>query len=137
MNNNHISAVVSTSRELKSGKNKGEFNIEVSSTTGANSYIHLSGGERQIVDFAVGLSIAELANSQTKTSTNILVLDEPFVDLDKRNSESVVEYLKTLIDEGYKDTIFLVSNDDNIKGLIPNKIVLEKTNGISKVVQAS
>jgi len=63
----------------------------------------------------------------------LLILDEPFVGLDDRNSESIISYLKEELAK-IKSTIFLVSNEETLKGLVPNRVLVEKDNGISKII---
>ena len=61
-----------------------------------------------------------------------MVLDEPFVSLDSRNSEHLVGYLTSYL-AGKKETILLVSNEESLKSLIPNKVQVIKENGITRL----
>jgi DNA repair exonuclease SbcCD ATPase subunit len=132
LNNSQIQVKISTTKSLKSGDTKRELNITVSSETGGNSYHALSGGEQQMVDFAMGLALSDLANSQASGRSNVLILDEPFVGLDSRNASSIVSYLnRELLNQ--KESIFLISNEDSLTSLIPNRIMVEKKNGISSI----
>jgi len=133
LNNAQITVNFSTTAQLKDSSTKEEFSATALSSTGGGSYSLLSGGEQQMVDFSVGLALADLAATQVKSRSNLLILDEPFVGLDDRNSESVISYLKEELAK-IKSTIFLVSNEETLKGLIPNRVYVEKTNGISQVV---
>jgi ABC-type dipeptide/oligopeptide/nickel transport system ATPase subunit len=60
------------------------------------------------------------------------VLDEPFTELDERNSDSIVTYLNSEVNNG-KDTILLISNDESLKGLIANRIHVVKEHGVTHV----
>jgi DNA repair exonuclease SbcCD ATPase subunit len=133
LNNAQITVNFSTVAQLKDSSTKEEFSATALSSTGGGSYSLLSGGEQQMVDFSVGLALADLAATQVKSRSNLLILDEPFVGLDDRNSESVISYLKEELAK-IKSTIFLVSNEETLKGLIPNRVHVEKTNGISQIV---
>lgn len=129
LGNSQIHAKFSTCKVLKSGDIKEDFNVTVWSDTGGEQYDLLSGGEQVMTDFAIGLALSDLAESQTKGRSNILILDEPFTNLDARNCENVTNYLNSMD----KETIIVISNEDGLKGLIPNRIHVIKKNGISNL----
>jgi DNA repair exonuclease SbcCD ATPase subunit len=120
----------STVKILSSGEGKEDFNVRCWNDTGGEGFDSLSGGEQQIVSFAIGRSLADLARSQTSGGSGFQILDEPFSMLDERNSEAIVNYLKGAQTEG---TVLLISNEDQLKGLIDNRISVIKRNGISEV----
>ncbi len=119
----------STVKRLASGETKDEFEVAVSSDSGGDGFDSLSGGEQQMVSFAIGLALADLAACRAEGQPEFLILDEPFAELDSRNSEAIVEYLTSLD----KDTIMLISNEESLKGLIPNRIEVIKIHGITSV----
>lgn len=104
---------------------------EVISDTGGRSYMALSGGEKQIVNFAVGLALADLADNQVKGTSSVMILDEPFENLSARNADCVVTYLQEIVKN--KSSVFVISHSDHLKGLIPNQIHVTKKAGISEV----
>lgn len=122
-----------TVKRLASGELKEEFTIEVISKTGGESFAYLSKGEKQIVGFAINLALADLAELKAEGSANIMIMDEPLENLGSKNSEAVVEYLTKLQTRG---TILLISNDDSLKNLIPNRIKLIKQGGITRMEAA-
>jgi DNA repair exonuclease SbcCD ATPase subunit len=130
--NSQIKVLVGTRKHLKSSEDRSEFTITASSITGSGSYDSLSGGERQLVSFAMGLALADLVELQTDGPSYFMVLDEPFMALDARNSENLVNYLNTYL-QGKKETILLVSNEETLKSLIPNRINVIKENGVSRI----
>ena len=132
MGNGQLKTRVGTSRLLKTASEKSEFNIGVASSTGASTYDGLSGGEKQIVNFAFGLALSDLAELQVEGPSFFMVLDEPFMALDARNSEHLVDYLNSYL-KGKKETILLVSNEETLKALIPNRVQVIKENGISRL----
>lgn len=129
LGNGQIKTKFSTFKRLKSGDIKEDFNVSVMSDTGGASFDMLSGGEQQMVNFAVSLALSDLASSQSKGRSNLLILDEPFTSLDSRNCENLVNYLSVL----NKETVLLISNDDNLMGLIPDREHVIKRNGISNL----
>ncbi|MCI0563387.1 MAG: hypothetical protein MN733_33345, partial [Nitrososphaera sp.] len=111
LGNGQIHVEFSTIKRLASGAAKEEFNVNVWSETGGYGFDSLSGGEQQMVSFAIGLGLADLAGRAASGRSSFLILDEPFAELDARNSESIVSYLGDEVRNG-KDTIFLISNDE-------------------------
>jgi DNA repair exonuclease SbcCD ATPase subunit len=130
MGNGQLKVKVSTKKLLKTGDDRSEFSIGVCSDTGGSSYDALSGGEKQMANFAVGLALSDLAEIQVDGPSYFMVLDEPFMALDARNSENLVNYLNTYL-QSKKETILLVSNEESLKSLIPNSILVTKDNGVS------
>lgn len=126
--NSQIHVQFSTVKTMKSGESKEDFNVLVWSDTGGQDYELLSGGEQQIVSFAIGLALSDLARSQTTGDCDFMILDEPFVNMDARNAEAVVNFLTH---KAGKDTILLVSNEDALKNLVPRRIHMVKRNGVS------
>ena len=123
-----------TTKTLKSTDEKSEFTVSVESSTGGGTYDSLSGGEKQMANFAVGMALADLAETQVDGPSKLAILDEPFMALDSRNSELVVNYLQTYL-SNKKDTILLVSNEESLKQLIPNQIKVIKEYGITRLEQ--
>lgn len=130
LGNDQIHVEFSTVKRLASGDAKEEFSVRAWSDTGGASYGSLSGGEKKITSFAIGLALADLAASQTSGNTDFLILDEPFEQLDERNSEAIVHYLK---DGCGKSTVLLISNEDHLKQLVPNRIHVVKRRGVSNI----
>lgn len=132
LGNAQLKVKVETTKVLKSSDERSEFTVSAFSNNGGGNYDALSGGEKQLVNFAFGLALADLAELQTDGPSYLMILDEPLVALDARNSENFVNYLNTYL-IGKKETILLVSNEEALKTLIPNKIQVIKENGISRL----
>lgn len=135
LGNGQIYVSFSTVKRLASGETKEDFNVHVESTTGGKGFDSLSGGEQQMVSFSIGLGLADLAGRSATGRSGVLILDEPFTELDARNSESIVTYLSEEVKNG-KDTILLISNDEELKGLVTNRIHVVKEKGITSVAEA-
>lgn len=132
LKNAQIHVEFSTVKRLATGKPKEEFNVNVWSETGGSGFDSLSGGEQQMVSFAIGLGLSDLARAISSVYSSFIILDEPFSELDARNSESIVEYLTGEMSAG-KETMFLISNEETLKGLIPNRINVVKQHGITTI----
>jgi len=112
---------------LKSGDIREKFNLEIQSDHGANSFDLLSVGEKQMVSFAASLAVADLATTQVGGRSNILILDEPFMGLHKNNCDKIINFLNS----SNIETILLISNEDNLKSMVPNRVHVVKTKGKS------
>lgn len=132
LGNAQLKVSVGTRKLLKSNEERSDFTVTVASASGGAEYSSLSGGERQLVNFAMGLALADLAELQTDGPSYFMVLDEPFMALDARNSEALVGYLNSYLN-GKKETILLVSNEETLKNLIPNRVNVIKENGVSRI----
>jgi DNA repair exonuclease SbcCD ATPase subunit len=132
LGNAQLKVKVETTKVLKSSDERSEFTVSAYSTTGSGTYEGLSGGERQLINFAFGLALSGLAELQTDGPSYLMILDEPLVALDARNSENFVNYLNTYL-TGKKETILLVSNEESLKTLIPNRVMVVKENGVSRL----
>jgi len=130
LNNERLHVQFSTVKILSTGDTKEDFNVRCWNDTGGEGFDSLSGGEQQMVSFAIGRALADLARTQTSGASEFQIMDEPFSMLDERNSEAIVNYLKNEVTKG---TILLISNEDHLKGLITNRITVIKKNGISEV----
>lgn len=130
LGNPQIQAKFSNKKKLKSGETKNEFSATVSSKSGGSEFDLLSGGEQQLTGFAAGLALSDLAASQAEGSSDILILDEPFMALDPRNCENVVNFLTGYLSKR-KSTILLISNEPELQELVPTAIKVVKRNGVS------
>jgi len=129
LDNSQLHVQFSTVKILSTGETKEDFNVRCWNDTGGEGFDSLSGGEQQMISFAIGRALADLARTQTTGASEFQILDEPFTELDERNFEAVVNYLQKDI----KGTVLLISNDNSLKGLVPNRIIVTKKNGISEV----
>lgn len=132
LRNDQIKVRFSTLKHLKSGDTRDDFNVTVESKSGAKVYDLLSGGEQQLVSFAIGMALSDLAELQASGESHILILDEPFLFLSPQNCENVVNLLTQHLNRK-KSTILLISNEDGLKNLIPNNVHITKRNGVSTI----
>ena len=87
------------------------------------------------ISFCIGLSLADLSGRTAMAQASFLILDEPFSELDERNSEAIVEYLTDEMCKD-KDTVFLISNEESLKGLVPNRVHVIKEKGVTHINEA-
>ncbi len=82
---------------------------------------HLSSGEKKLVQIAIGLI----------SNPKVIILDEPFEELDYDNKKIVIKLIKQLKHK-YKKTIIISSNDINLLYELTDNIIILK-NGRLKV----
>lgn len=115
--------------ELKSGKTVDRFEVKVDNKHGAGSYIGNSAGERAKVDLCVGLALQRLVASRSSASFNLCFFDEVFDHLDSAAHERVVDVLSEID----KDSVFVVSHDEDLKAWFPSSLRIVKRGGLSSV----
>ena len=131
LNNGQIKVKFSTIKEMKSGYTKDEFCVTASSDTGSNVFGLFSGAEQQLTSFAVGMALSDLSSMQTEGASQFMILDEPFLYQSPENAENIVNFITQNL--GDKSTILLISNEENLAGLIPNRVHVVKRKGISSI----
>ena len=100
------------------------------SVSGLN-YSNCSGGERRRADLAVLIALYELSNIRSKTSHNILILDEVLDSIDTIGFESAMDLLRELNKK--VPTILVISHSDKIEQHFDKVITVVKENKISHI----
>jgi DNA repair exonuclease SbcCD ATPase subunit len=97
-------------------------------------YENLSGGEKQKIDLIIQFAIRDMLSQFLNFSSNILVLDEIFDNLDSIGCQRVLDLISNkLLDVS---SIFIVTHHSDIQIPNDNEIVIVKDgNGISKVLR--
>lgn len=126
-----VSVEFSATSELKSGKTVDKFEVRVDNKHGAASYLGNSSGERAKVDLCVGLALQRLVASRSSASFNLVMFDEVFDHLDSAAHERVIEVLSEID----KESVFVVSHDEDLKAFFPHVLTIRKKNGFSTVVK--
>src|SRR5882724_2424014 len=124
-----ISIEFSATSEQKSGKVVDRFEVRVDNRHGAGTYEGNSAGERAKVDLCVGLALQRLVASRSTASFNIAFYDEVFDHLDSAAHERVVGVLSDLD----KESVFVVSHDDDLKAWFQATLRVVKEGGMSRV----
>jgi DNA repair exonuclease SbcCD ATPase subunit len=124
-----ISIEFSATSDLKSGKTVDKFEVRVDNKHGAGTYQGNSAGERAKVDLCVGLALQRLVASRSSASFNVIFFDEVFDHLDGAAHERVVDVLSEID----KDSVFVVSHDEDLKAWFPASLRVVKKGGFSTV----
>lgn len=125
----------STQTRLRTGEFRDKFGVEASYAFGGNKYGGVSGGEKRRVDLCCLLALGDLAASRSFLPIAMKFFDEPFENLDGPGAEQVVMLLKNYVADKYK-TVLIVTHDENLKALIPNRLTVIKEGGISRILQS-
>ena len=92
-----------------------------------------SGGEKATLSLAIVGSFWDLASAQAGGSVNILLLDEPFANMDPWQVEKTCKLLESMRESGR--TILVVTNQDSVRdrGLFDREIRAVKQNHITTI----
>lgn len=98
------------------------------------SYFNFSGGERKRIDTAILFMFQDLLRSQTGTSYSLNIYDE-MIDsaLDQKGTDKILELLKEKVVK-YDESVYIVSHKSSDMANIDNVILLEKENGVTKII---
>ena len=96
-------------------------------------YEALSGGERQKVDIIIQFSIRDMLCNYVDFSTNILVLDEIFDNLDDIGSQKIIDLISRRLSD--VSSVYIISHHGNELNLpYDNELVIIKDeNGVSSI----
>jgi len=136
LSNGKMSVSFDTETTLKSGKIKDKFDVLVKVENGASCYEQASGGQQRRADIAVLLALRALVAERGRSSFDLLVLDEPFENLDAAGVEAVVDLLcNDVAADGAIGSVFLITHSPDMKALFPNRMSVrrDKKHGISTI----
>lgn len=95
-------------------------------------YETLSGGEKQKVDIIIQFAIRDMMCNFLGFSSNILVVDEIFDNLDRIGCEKVINLISTKLSD--ISSVYIVSHHSDIDIPYDREIVVVKdTNGVSRI----
>ena len=97
-------------------------------------YENLSGGEKQKVDLIVQFSIRDMLTKYLNFSSNILVLDEVFDNLDSIGCQKVINLISTKLSD--IESIFIITHHNQELDIPADReiVVVKNQNGISEIV---
>lgn len=90
------------------------------------SYDDLSGGQQQLVNVALALSIHDTLNENPEKNTNLLIFDEVFENLDEINTDLVAELIST---KAKDKSIYLITHNKEFNASNSNIISLVYRDG--------
>ena len=98
------------------------------------AFENLSGGEKQKVDLIIQFAIRDMMSEYLQFSSNILILDEIFDNLDSIGCNNVINLISKKLND--VESLFIISHHaDELEISYDCEMIIEKdSNGISKVV---
>lgn len=98
------------------------------------SYFNFSGGERKRIDTAILFTFQDVMRCHSGTSFSLNIYDELFdCALDVKGTDKILEILKEKVNK-YNESIYIVSHKSSEITNCDNVILLEKSNGVTKIV---
>ena len=98
------------------------------------SYFNFSGGERKRIDTAILFTFQDVMRCHSGTSFSLNIYDELFdCALDQKGTDKILEILKEKVNK-YDESIYIVSHKSSEIANCDNVILLEKLNGITKII---
>lgn len=95
-------------------------------------YENLSGGEKQKVDIIVQFAIRDMLCKFLNFSSNIIVLDEVFDNLDELGCQKILDLITKHLPD--VESVFVITHHSDISIPFDNKIIVIKDNdGISRI----
>lgn len=98
------------------------------------SYFNFSGGERKRIDTAILFTFQDVMRCHSGISFSLNIYDELFdCALDAKGTDKILEILKEKVNK-YDESIYIVSHKSSEIANCDNVILLEKSNGVTKII---
>lgn len=130
LSDGNLSAMWSTLSTTAKGELRERFAIEVSNTTGGDSFGLLSGGEKRKVRLACSLALQDLVATRATKPIRLYIADE----IDDALDAAGLERLMTILDEKSRErgTVLVISHN-SLSDWIREVVTVEKQGGLSTV----
>lgn len=130
LSDGNCQAVWTTLSRSAAGELKEKFSIEVTNTTGADSFLGLSGGEKRKVRLATGLALQDLQASRAAQPIDLWMGDEIDDALDAAGLERLMVILERKARE--RGTVLVISHNE-LRDWCDNVTTVTKRAGYSTV----
>jgi len=107
-----------------------EFNSFLQTQSDKWPYELWSGGQRRRIDLAIMLAMHDLHESIYDKQCNILVFDEYDKGLDR---SGIYAFVNLLFKEYPQQTVLIISHNENLQDMFPNKITIKYSNELSTI----
>jgi DNA repair exonuclease SbcCD ATPase subunit len=123
LSDGHIQATWSTLIKNAKGELREKFSIEVTTSTGGETFKGISGGEKRKVRIACALALQDLVARRATKPIELFIGDE----IDDALDAAGIERLRDILDEKARErgSVFIISHSD-LKDLIRNTIIVTK-----------
>jgi len=130
--NGTLSIEFSTMKENKDGSVRESLEILCSDQAGTRDVSDYSGGEQKILRSIIRLTLAIFQAKQSKRKLETLIIDEALDALDPENAEKLLTVFRSVVADFSR--IIFISHSDELLVDFPNKIQIEKKNGVTVCV---
>jgi DNA repair exonuclease SbcCD ATPase subunit len=110
-------------RETSTGAVRYGFYERVLNHRGVEEYDALSGGERQLVNLIISLSLQDLVGSRASKSINLAMVDEATDSLDSENTTAAINLLTSLSQT--RGSVFVITHNKELQSLFPTQILMK------------
>ena len=125
-----IEATFENQKSDGKGNTKDKFNLKIL-TRGARNYKSCSEGEKKRVNVSICLAINDIISMSSNCQCNIVFWDEILDALDTQGIERVINMIRSISN---KESIFVISHNNEIKQYFDNIWTIEKEHGRSKLI---
>ena len=122
-----------SSKKLSNELNIRVFRYNPDGRISDRNYKSWSGGEKKRVSLAIDFGLSRLVAKRAKKRYDLLILDELFKHVDKLGGEALAEMLAELGNE--KSSLFVIEHDENFQSRFDNRIVVQRRNGRSRILE--
>lgn len=121
---------ITNQRQTKAGKIKDEIFISTENLKGPVSFASFSGGEKQKVNLAVSLGMAQMIKELCDREIDLLFLDEPNNALDDLGKESNFAVFKDL---AKNNKVFIIDHDAFFQDSFDQVLTITKKDGSARL----
>ncbi len=132
MTNNEMSINFASQRQTTKGTSE-EITITIWQNGMDRDYTTYSGGERFRIDLACRIAMSRLLTNRVGAPMQTLIIDEGFGTQDEEGIEKVISAINSIRNEF--NLIMVITHIDALREAFPDKIVVEKSDGISHVTR--
>jgi DNA repair exonuclease SbcCD ATPase subunit len=133
---------LSTVTPKKDGELSDRFDISVENLSGSSKLAGNSDGELGTVDLAVNFAMSDILESRITDGFGFMFIDQAIDLLDTARGRKAIQLLNQKLNPEWckqhnvpvKRTIFLITHREALKGLVENRIIVEKRGGICRLV---
>jgi exonuclease SbcC len=132
MTNNEMSINFASQRQTTKGTSE-EITITIWQNGMDRDYTTYSGGERFRIDLACRIAMSRLLTNRVGAPMQTLIIDEGFGTQDEEGIEKVISAINSIRNEF--NLIMVITHIDALREAFPDKIVVEKSDGISHITR--
>ena len=131
LTNGQVAIEFDTQTKLKSGALREKFEVGLVTQGERVEYESYSGGEKRRISLAVDLALSDIMSDYYGSSFNIIVFDEQTNYMDRAGREC---FMNLLLEMSKTKCVLVVDHDAEFKSQFDDVWVIEKKDGISRMV---